>query len=123
VVNTTVGAEMNISLEEQIEYMRRMVGLGFEYYQDDSADPMLSAILSTLDEVKNGNWTRLIKEHDSAIGNTYIDEGGKEYIFIGLLHGQDDYYYVMWSEGNVRLLTCVGELGQMGFKPSPEPPK
>ena len=63
------------------------------------------------------NWANLIKEYDSLIGNTYINDG-KEYIFLGLLHGQDDYYFVMWRERTVRLLTCVGVPEKMGFMPS-----
>lgn len=64
------------------------------------------------------NWKELVKDYESLIGNKYLDEEGKEYIFIGLLHGQDDFYYVMWSERTVRLLTCVGVPEQMGFMPS-----
>lgn len=64
------------------------------------------------------NWAELVKDYEPLIGNKYIDEGGNEHIFIGLLHGQDDFYYVMWRAGCVRLLTCVGVPEQMGFMPS-----
>lgn len=64
------------------------------------------------------NWTRLVDEYDPLIGNKYLDDEGKEHIFIGLLHGQDDFYFVMWRAGRVRLLTCVGIPEQMGFAPS-----
>ena len=63
------------------------------------------------------NWGKLVEEYDPLIGNKYLDEEGNEHIFIGLLHGQDDYYFVMWRDGKVRLLTCVGIPEQMGFKP------
>ncbi|HEY4759732.1 MAG TPA: hypothetical protein VIH42_04055 [Thermoguttaceae bacterium] len=66
----------------------------------------------------NDNWTKLVEEYDPLIGNKYLDEEGKEHIFIGLLHGQDDFYFVMWRDGAVRLLTCVGIPEQMGFLPS-----
>ena len=64
------------------------------------------------------NWTSLVEEYDSLIGNKYLDEEGNEHTFIGLLHGQDDFYFVMWRDGAVRLLTCVGVPEQMGFVPS-----
>ena len=64
------------------------------------------------------NWAKLVEEYDPLIGDKYLDEKGNEYIFIGLLHGQDDFYFVMWREGTVRLLTCVGIPEQMGFVPS-----
>lgn len=62
------------------------------------------------------NWPKLVEEYEPLIGNKYIDEENNEYIFIGLLHGDDDYYYVMWRKEKVRLLSCVGILEQMGFK-------
>ena len=63
------------------------------------------------------NWKELVEEYDNLIGNTYLDDDGNEHTFIGLLHGQDDYYFVMWRDGKVKLLTCVGIPEQMGFKP------
>lgn len=66
------------------------------------------------------NWSNLIDEYDSLIGEKYLDDDGNEHIFIGLLHGQDDYYFVMWREGKVKLLTCVGIPEQMGFRLRPD---
>jgi hypothetical protein len=43
---------MNISLEEQIEYIRRIMSIGWEYDPDSGSDNMLSAILATLEAVK-----------------------------------------------------------------------
>lgn len=62
------------------------------------------------------NWSDLVHDWEPLIGRTYIHEDGREFTFIGLLHGQDDFYFVMWREGEpIRLLTCVGVPEQMGF--------
>mgnify|MGYP001559844534 CR=1 FL=1 len=61
------------------------------------------------------NWTKLVEEYDPLIGVKCFDEAGNEHIFIGLLHGQDDFYFVMWRDGAVKLLSCVGTPEQMGF--------
>jgi len=66
----------------------------------------------------NDNWTKLVEEYGPLIGKKFLDVEDNEYIFIGLLHGQDDFYFVMWRAGAVRLLTCVGIPEQMGFVPS-----
>jgi hypothetical protein len=63
------------------------------------------------------NWTRLVEKYDSLIDSIYIGDDGLEYVFVGLLHGSDDYYFVMWHDGVVRFLTCVGTPEQMGFRP------
>ena len=64
------------------------------------------------------NWTSLVKDYEPLIGRKYhYDKDGKEYTFIGLLHGQDDFYFVMWRDGKVHLLTCVGIPEKMGFTP------
>lgn len=62
------------------------------------------------------NWNNLVDEYDSQIGKTYLDVYGNEHIFLGLLHGQDDFYYVMWRDGKVTLLTCVGTPDNQGFQ-------
>ena len=72
----------------------------------------------TDDNWANINWANLVKKYDPLIGDRYLDEKGVEYSFIGLLHGLDDFYFVMWREKTVRLLTCVGVPEQMGFMPS-----
>lgn len=65
------------------------------------------------------NWSRLVDECDSQIGKAYLDVYGNEHIFLGLLHGQDDFYYVMCREGKVALLTCVGVPENQGFRLKP----
>lgn len=69
------------------------------------------------------NWAKLVEKYEPLIGGIYLDVNEKEWTFIGLLHGQDDFYYVMWQEGvdppyyggRTRLLTCVGSLAGIGF--------
>ena len=62
------------------------------------------------------NWTDLVHDWEPLIGRTFTHEDGREFTFIGLLHGQDDFYFVMWRENEtIRLLTCVGVPEQMGF--------
>lgn len=63
------------------------------------------------------NWSKLVKDYEPLIGKIYIDDDGNEYEFIGLLHGEDDFYYVMYRDGNIKMLTCVGVPEMQGFNP------
>lgn len=62
-----------------------------------------------------GNWRKII--HDSAplFGKKY-KQRDVEYIFCGVMHGDDDYYYCMWKDNDMRLLSCVGSIEQHGFE-------
>lgn len=71
-----------------------------------------------------GNWRTIVKEYEPKIGKkykTYWGPDGKgeyEYLFFGLVHGGDDYYYGMVStkDGKVRLLSCVGSIEGFDFE-------
>lgn len=64
-----------------------------------------------------GNWRHLVHDYDRFIGSWYKDNhSGKRYKFCGLLHSDDDYYYLMIDEaGKCVLASCVGELTTMGY--------
>lgn len=67
-----------------------------------------------------GNWRKIVKESDPLIGKKYRDtRTGHEFIFFGVVHGGDDYYYGMWSkEHGQRLLSCVGSIDKgHGYEP------
>ena len=65
-----------------------------------------------------GNWRLIIKKYEQLINRKYIeDRTGNEFIFFGLVHGGDDYYYGMWPIGSYKpqLLSCVGNIEAFGF--------
>lgn len=57
-----------------------------------------------------GNWRTIVGEVEHLIGKRfYSDIYKKEYIFFGIVHGSDDYYYGMRdADGKMDLLSCVG---------------
>jgi hypothetical protein len=66
-----------------------------------------------------GNWRLIVKETEHRLDKLYFEERtGHHYVFAGILHGSDDYYYAMSSRTHgLRLLSCVGSIEQSGFKP------
>jgi len=61
-------------------------------------------------------WLRILNEYEPHFDKIFNDESGKIYNFVGIVHGSDDYYYVMSdSKGFTVLASCVGSLDQMGF--------
>lgn len=59
------------------------------------------------------NWISLVERYDSLINTKWIDESdGVEYIFDGLLHASDDYYYMMRNiaTGKTLWISCCGVL-------------
>ena len=84
----------------------------------DSTDSADQAVQRPVDDgcICSGNWRALVKEESHRIGQQFRDGLGHEWIFFGLVHGDDDYYYGMWREGKLSLLTCVGSIEGHGFK-------
>lgn len=63
-----------------------------------------------------GNWRAIVAAYESVLDGTFADASGRKYTLFGIVHASDDYYYGMKSEtGSLRLLTCVGNLTDMGF--------
>lgn len=63
------------------------------------------------------NWVSLLREYGDLIGSKYLDDNGKIWTFSGLLHGKDDYYFVMQYPNNVCcFISCVGRIEMSGFK-------
>ena len=59
------------------------------------------------------NWQHLVKEYDEYIGRCFIDKRtGQKYTFDGILHGDDDYYFVLRNKGDLVYLSCVADLFQ-----------
>jgi hypothetical protein len=44
-----------------------------------------------------------------------VDTKGKKYHFSGVMHGDDDYYYVLWSPKKTMFLSCVGSIEGYGY--------
>lgn len=64
-----------------------------------------------------GNWRKIVGEYQHLFDRKYKNEDGKVFIFYGILHGSDDYYYLMWNteEKNMWLLSCVGHIESYGY--------
>lgn len=63
-----------------------------------------------------GNWRLIVKEAEPFLNEPFLDENGKQFIFFGIVHSKDDYYYgVIDQERNVKLLSCVGSLETHGY--------
>ena len=63
-----------------------------------------------------GNWRKIIEESNPLIDRRYVDEKGNVWNFFGVVHGGDDFYYGMWREEHMVLLSCVGSIEGHGFK-------
>lgn len=66
----------------------------------------------------HGNWRAIIKEVSPFFDKVFVDKGGQEYHFLGVLHAEEDYYYAMHSMdngGHFVWLSCVGDLEGHGF--------
>ena len=57
-----------------------------------------------------GNWRSIIHESEPLFGKRFRYKKGGTYTFAGVMHSEDDYYYVMWSEKKTNFLSCVGNI-------------
>jgi hypothetical protein len=81
---------------------------------------LTTASISSIDPscICKGNWRLIVEETEKFLDKPFIEERtGNEYTYLGVMHGSDDYYYVMWRKEDTRLLSCVGSFEQMGFVP------
>lgn len=64
-----------------------------------------------------GNLRAIVAESRPLLNKKFRDNKGNEYIFYGVVHGSDDYYYGMYpvGGGNPSLLSCVGCIEGHGF--------
>ena len=72
------------------------------------------------DCICKGNWRAIVQENEHLIGKkfAYNDGYGTYHIFVGVMHGDDDYYYVMFEIASERckFLSCVGSLETHGYE-------
>ena len=62
-----------------------------------------------------GNWRKIIQDSLPLFGRKY-KRAGKEYIFLGVMRGEDDFYYCMFSNAhNIQLFSCIDSIKQHGF--------
>lgn len=61
---------------------------------------------------------KFYKANEEYIDKKFVDiNTGKEYWYVGLLVGSDDYYYAMYSkEWGLVSLSCVGTISAHGFE-------
>ena len=63
-----------------------------------------------------GNWREIIEESEPFFNRTYRDKKGRRYRFLGVVHADDDYYYLlMRRDGSFELATCVSDLEGHGY--------
>lgn len=65
-----------------------------------------------------GNWRAIIKESEPLFNKKFVDDKGDVFVFFGVVHADDDYYYGMYDrrKHTLRLLSCVGSIEGHGFK-------
>ncbi len=62
------------------------------------------------------NWTKLVAKYEPIIGRAYKFDG-RRYVFFGLVHGDDDFYFGMVrDDGKLHLLSCVGTPEAFGYE-------
>jgi len=63
------------------------------------------------------NWRNIIKKSTPFFNRKYLDRDGEEQVFVGVVHAEDDYYYLMWNipSGKSNLLSCVGDIEGFGY--------
>lgn len=76
--------------------------------------------MNNLECVCQGNWRLLVNEYEHLIGRKYkaVRDGKEdEYVFFGLIHASDDYYFGMCkiSDNTTIMLSCVGCPETFGF--------
>jgi len=64
------------------------------------------------------NWKSLVEKYGELIGRQYLDKHNVVHTFNGLLHAEDDYYYVMYNHETQKdtYCSCVGRLEDFGYK-------
>jgi len=65
-----------------------------------------------------GNWRNIIRRYEECLGNNYINlYTDTLHKFIGIMHGDDDYYYVMYNYKTKQshFLSCVGWMSDHGY--------
>lgn len=68
------------------------------------------------DCICRGNWRLIVAECEELLDKQFVDENGDVFVFYGIVHGSDDYYYGMTGRTGHRLLSCVGSLETHGYK-------
>lgn len=65
----------------------------------------------------HGNWRNIVAECAPLLDKIFRDEKGREFVFFGVVHSSEDYYYGMYSrsEGKLCLLSCVGSIEGHGY--------
>jgi hypothetical protein len=65
-----------------------------------------------------GNWRLIVGECRTLLDRKYREtRTGDEFLFFGVVHGSDDYYYGMWNrDRGMVLLSCVGSIEAQGFE-------
>ncbi len=69
------------------------------------------------DCICEGNWRLIVKETVHLLDRKFKSkQDRKDYTFLGIVHGSDDYYYGMCDEeGKISLLSCVASIEQHDF--------
>ena len=73
------------------------------------------------DEVsKWKNLKIILDKYEPLMGDHYIDHDGSKCRFIGIMIGDDDYYYTMWypETRETKYLLCVGDIETFNYSPA-----
>ena len=72
-------------------------------------------IIEDADCICRGNWRNIVKECQHLIGKRFKNEVGITFLFYGVVHSDDDFYYGMSSRDKTKLLSCVGSIEGHGY--------
>jgi hypothetical protein len=67
----------------------------------------------------DGNWRKIVAEAVPLIGERFENPFGELWTLEGIVHGGDDYYYLMVREGKLQMLSCVASIEGHHFKHTP----
>ena len=113
-----------------LEILRRIAERGLSAAQNDLTDLKHADIWQhMLDEINRvptadvgcicrGNWRAIVEETEPLLRRTFVNvHDNSEWSLFGVVDGFEDYYYGMTrrSNGEMRLLSCVGSIEGHGY--------
>lgn len=62
-------------------------------------------------------WQSIVNEYEQIKDQVFSKKSGEIGSLIGVMHGEDDYYWVMSFDGKTEFYSCVGTFKAHGITP------